>query len=208
MDFLVLTEEHFIGSGSNKKCYVHPKDSTLCIKIIYCDNNGNAKKELKRELHYYRIIARKKLPSQILPKYRGTIQTNLGVGYLYDLIKDSDDNTSKNLNHYLSSPDILQQNQAKILDALKVLKKQMLTENLITMGIFADNILCQMDEENNMTLRIIDNIGTASLIPLEYYFNIFAQARVLRRWDRFMRDLVNLYSNPLIKKITTELNSL
>lgn len=206
MNTLTLLEHHFIGSGANKKCFTHPNNEKLCIKIIYSNNDGNSQKELQRELRYYQVLQNKNHSPKLLPNYYGEIETNLGIGYVYDVIRDYDKNISRNLDYYFSSPDLLEHNFANICYALKKMKEEMLQENLITMGLYPPNILYKKENEKEATLVIIDNIGTGSLIPLEYYFNFFARARVLRRWKRFMEDIELLYPSPLIKKLITKVN--
>lgn len=34
-DNITLTEDLFYGNGRHKKCYVHPTNENLCVKIAY-----------------------------------------------------------------------------------------------------------------------------------------------------------------------------
>lgn len=38
-EIIILTEELFYGTGRHKKCYLHPIEENLCIKIAY--NRGD-----------------------------------------------------------------------------------------------------------------------------------------------------------------------
>ncbi|MDR0579331.1 MAG: hypothetical protein LBG21_01870, partial [Campylobacteraceae bacterium] len=48
---VILSEKEFIGSGQDKKCYIHPKNDSLCIKMLH-DSESGAQKQLKREIKY------------------------------------------------------------------------------------------------------------------------------------------------------------
>jgi hypothetical protein len=82
---IVLSKKEFIGSGQDRKCYIHPEYDSLCIKILH-DNDGGAKKQLLREIKYNEKLKKYNIP--ILPKYYGNISTNMGEGYLFEFIKD------------------------------------------------------------------------------------------------------------------------
>lgn len=79
---LNLSEDLFYGAGRHKKCYLHPTEDNLCIKIAY---NAGGKKDLLREIEYIKILKKRNKNYEILPKYYGEIETNLGHGYVLKL---------------------------------------------------------------------------------------------------------------------------
>lgn len=207
MEEFQLREEDYFGKGTHKKCYIHPENNKLCIKVIYQSNNGKAWKELRRELSYYLQLKKKNLTSEILPRYYGEVSTNLGPGYIYDIVRDSDNQISKELHHYLASENLLKENFEQLNKSLKNLKHEMLKEGVITSGLYPENILCKKDCNGEIKLLIVDNIGTATFIPIEYYFYSFARARIIKRWNRFIEEIktrpysTNSLIIELIKKI-------
>lgn len=54
-------------------------------------------------------------------------------------------------------------------------------------------------------MRIVNDMGSAVLIPLEYHFKYFAHAKILRRWKMFLDVLNNLYTSPLKTKLIKEI---
>ncbi|MDR1976571.1 MAG: hypothetical protein LBQ18_06215 [Campylobacteraceae bacterium] len=193
-----LDDSHFIGNGVHKKCYIHPDNSLLCIKILYKEDKG-AQKQLKREIKYNKKLKDKDIP--FLPKYHGVIATNIGKGYQFDFIKNYDGSQSHSLSDYLSSETLLRDNFSMLVEALKRLKQHMFFYNVATMNIYPQNILYKKESEKEGKFIIIDDIGTASLIPLEYYFPFAAKARVKRRWHRLISYMEYTYKDSLAKEL-------
>ena len=48
-----LNKDKFYGKGTHKKCFIHPQDANLCIKIPY---NEGGKIDLLREIKYLNIL--------------------------------------------------------------------------------------------------------------------------------------------------------
>jgi hypothetical protein len=46
---VILSEKEFIGKGRDEKCYIHPKDNSLCIKMLV-ECKSLAKKQFSREI--------------------------------------------------------------------------------------------------------------------------------------------------------------
>ncbi|MDR2099710.1 MAG: hypothetical protein LBP40_02630 [Campylobacteraceae bacterium] len=82
---VILSEKEFIGKGQDRKCYIHPKNSSLCIKMLI-ERESLAKKQFSREIKYNEKLKKQNIP--ILPKYYGKVSTNMGDGYLFEFIKD------------------------------------------------------------------------------------------------------------------------
>lgn len=84
------SDELVIGVGAHRACYIHPEDHQKCIKVIYSQNDPIASKEIKRELAYYKHLNSYLKDWRGLTRYYGTVETNLGTGYVYDRIVDFD----------------------------------------------------------------------------------------------------------------------
>jgi len=198
-----LTDKEFIGEGYHKKCYIHPEDSLKCIKILH-DTSINAQKQLEREIRYNEKLKERNV--SILPKYYGEISTNMGKGYVFELIKNSDSHTPiGSLSDYLLSETLLRENFSNLFDALKKLKSDMLFFKVITMALYPQNILYKQDDKNHGSFIIIDDIGSAALIPIEYYFTFAARARIERKWKRFVENIEKEYDNPLAKELAKKI---
>lgn len=194
-----FAHESVIGVGHHRVCFIHPQDSRLCIKVVYnhCDT---ADQELARELKYYAHLQRTLRDWRGLAKFRGKVETNLGVGYVYDRILDFDMSSSKTLEQYFTLNNI--QRTAEEMQIVLTKLKQYLSENkVVTMSIKPYNILCQRVSESEVFPVICDNIGSATLIPLEMYSSWFYRQKLERIWNRFEKDpLVQAMYEVLRKK--------
>ena len=68
-----------------------------------------------------------------------------------------------------------------------------------------ENILFQKTDENTYRVRIVNDMGSAVLIPLEYYFTHFAHTKIKRRWKMFLNVLRNKYASHLSEKLIEEI---
>lgn len=192
---ITLTDDLFIGKGYHKKCYRHPHDPGLCIKMAY-SNDGQ--KDLDREIKYLKVLKRKNKNYDILPAYYGPIETNLGTGHVYEFIQDINGGQCRTLTDYLQDPTLLNSNVSMLIEELQKLKTDLIENEIITMDIFPTNILVQWVGASNYRLRVINDMGSPALIPLEYYFSSIAKAKIIRHWNRFILHLERNYSDPAI----------
>ncbi|MDR1460541.1 MAG: hypothetical protein LBI78_02735 [Campylobacteraceae bacterium] len=114
-------------------------------------------------------------------------------------------NVSKSLLDYLTFDILLQENFDKLVDALKRLKADMLFYKIITMEFYPQNILYKKDNDGSGRFVIIDDIGSAALIPIEYYFTFAAHARINRKWKRFTEYLAKKYTNSLVQELVKQI---
>ena len=193
-----LTENLLYGQGSHKKCYLHPEDKKICIKLPY---NEDGKQDILREISYMKILKKRGKNYDILPQYYGTVQTNLGDGYLFELICDYDGNKSITLEDIITSPKLFSDKFEFIVSMLQTLKQKLYENEIITMVLFPENIIFQKTSESEYHIRIVNDMGSSVLIPLEYYFEYFAHTKILRRWNKFLQVLTTEYNSPLSKML-------
>lgn len=183
---IYLSDENYIGKGLHRKCYKYPNQSDKCIKINY---NKGAEEETNREIRYYHHLIKRHISWDILAKYYGPVQTNLGQGHVFELIQDADGSTSKSLEYYLRDAELTEQYYQPLIHALKQLKYALLKDNIITMTLKSKNVLFQLADNENTRLIIVDNIGNSTFIPIANYFNWAAKAKIERTWQRFLSSL-------------------
>ena len=201
---LILDENLFVGNGRHKRCYVLQQDSTKCVKIPY---STDGKKDLDREIAYLKILKNKEKDYSVLPKYFGSVSTNLGTGHIYEFIANYDNTPSKTLEDYLFDLSLLEDNLDLLTKHLIALKKALYENEIITMGIFPENIIIQQTGKNkaDIKLRVINDMGSAALIPLEYYFSYFAKKKVTKLWIRFINTLRTRYNFPTVHKLADKI---
>ena len=180
-DIIELDPHALVGKGLHRECFVHPGDPTRCIKIVV-SGSGN---ENRREQGYYAELTRKGISWEMLPRFYGLVETTLGEGAVFDLIRDYDGRISLTLRHYLASEQLTSLHDTALRDALQALKGYLLEHLIITMTLKPKNILFQMDSPETGKLVIVDNIGNSDFIPLVKYSSRLATWKISRKWRRF-----------------------
>jgi hypothetical protein len=178
-----------IGKGLHRECYVHPDDPTLCIKVVVSGTID----ENRREAAYYALLARRDVSWDMLPKFHGLVQTSLGEGAVFDLIRDHDGRVSHTLAHYLASERLLAQYGPALKSALAELSAYLERNRIITMTLKPKNILFQQRAPGEGKLVIVDNIGNSDFIPLANHSRWLAQRKIRRKWRRFVRSMQRAY---------------
>lgn len=201
-EIIQLDDSLLYGQGSHKKCFLHPHNKNLCIKIAYNEGGQN---DLIREINYIDVLKRRHKDYSILPKYFGKVNTNLGTGYVFEIIRDYNNGRTQTLEDFITDLNLFSQNYSLIVRLLKELKEKLYKNEIITMVLFPENILFQKTDENNYRVRIVNDMGSAVLIPLEYHFKYFAHTKILRRWKMFLDVLRNKYASHLSEKLIEEI---
>lgn len=174
-----------IGAGQERVCYRHPQDAGKVIKI----QKGANDKQTRRELAFYKNLSRRKMRNfDHIPRYYGTVQTNLGEGFVVDLVSDFDGNVSKSLWwHFERGYPV-----AEFLPYLEELR-QYLLDNLIVFSVDMGryNILFQKTSPQQARLVVIDGLGNHTAINWLDNIAFFCRRKIERRWRRFFGRLQN-----------------
>ena len=59
------------------------------------------------------------------------------------------------------------------------------------MGAF--NYMVQFSTPITWRVRIVDDLGSPTLIPIVYYIDYFAAKHVRRRWIKFIKEIMDLH---------------
>ncbi|MBN1365631.1 MAG: hypothetical protein JW976_12545 [Syntrophaceae bacterium] len=190
---ITINRADLIGKGAHRECYKHPENKSLCIKITFDSNKYSI--EIKNEKKYYSHLEKRGIPLDMIPKYYGDVETNLGLGSVYDLILDQDETISKSLEFYLSSNEETEKYYDSLYHSLCLLKEYLLKNRIVTMEIKPYNVLCQKTETGLSRLFIIDNVYNSEFIPISTYFSYFAKRKILRKWQRFENRILDTHKN-------------
>ncbi len=176
-----LVPDHRFAGGFHRDCYVHPADERLCIKV---SKRGNLR-ESTREAKYYRHLERRHVPWDLLPRFHGFVETSLGPGVVFDLVRDHHGKVSDTLEHYLRSPVSTAANIDGLTQAFRSLRGYLMEHRIITRTLKAKNIVYQITGTGNGRLVLIDNIGNTEFLPIGNYVGFFARRKITRKWARF-----------------------
>lgn len=189
IDVLKINEEWFIGSGGHQATYIHPIDQTKCIKIPHTPDDG----DLKKEMRYRRMCAGKLSRSKLVTEYFGTVDTNLGLGYVFERVIDYDGKTSLDMKKFLPKTKPDAKTLQRIWTVLLNFKSDFLRENIAIVDTDIENFMVQETAPGAYRVRIVDNIGTPVLIPLVYWFDFVAAWKAKRYWNKIVEWLAINY---------------
>ncbi len=185
---LLLNASDFVGKGLHRECYIHPNDEQRCIKVVVAGDLS----ESKREQSYYKLLQKRGVSWDILPRFHGVIETNKGAGAVFDLIRDYDGEISKTLEYYLSSEQLDNAENLGISQAINVFKQELYRQSIITMTLSPKNIMYKKTGINEGRLIIIDNIGNSDFIPICSYIDSLAKKKITRKLLRFEKTVLKM----------------
>lgn len=187
---LTLTADNLIARGLHRECYQHPSDPALCIKVVV---NGDDTETL-REQAYYQHLKQHLTDWQSIPYFHGEVQTDKGLGAVFDLIRNVDGTVAKTLKHYLDDPALYKQYENILKTALQTLYQYQVEHNVLTMSLKPYNLLLQLDESQTQgKIYIIDGLGNSEFLPLANHLRLLGKAKIRRKWRRFNQLLHKQY---------------
>jgi hypothetical protein len=183
--------------GGTRYCFAHPEHPNRCIKVLRPDRTGTARKLLRKDFKRYlparflddqrkEIKAYRELLSRAseelwrhVPRYHGTEDTDMGLGIVTQLMRNSDGSWPKNLEQLLpaGSDPALDAGIDEFVEAvarLRILSRDLLPHNIIAVR-----------ENSGYRVMLVDGIGNAELIPLSTWSAFFAGRKTQRKIRRF-----------------------
>lgn len=206
MSPITLTDDLFLGKGVHRAAYIDPQDPLKCIKILFQADD----QEWRRELRYRKSRQRRHLSSTLLTTYYGTVETNLGTGYVFERIVDYDGKSSMDFKDFLEKQAACQSPKESlpfVKAVLQQLKERFFQEKIIVSNMHYGNMLIQRLSKDplNFSVRIIDNIGSPSHLPLAFYLDFVALRRCKRYWNRYIHTIQHDYPALMPEKLLTDL---
>ena len=196
-----LTDDLFLGDGNHKIVYAHPTDKNLCVKLLRTPDDPDFAKESR----YRKSLGSRADKMTLLTKYFGEVETSKGKGYLFERVLDFDGKISQTMlnvfDDTLADKKLLPDTEKLLLD----FKRTYFEEKFLLAGVDPDNYLVQRISPTERRVRIIDNIGIATFIPLPYYFDYFAIKRAKKYWRRFIEllstDYGEIFSEEFLRRL-------
>ncbi len=184
MSPIEIDKELYIGKGLDRECYLHPEDTSKCIKITVSGDYRQHRDDIK----YYSRLQKRRISWQQLAQFYGPCSTSLGDGLVFEVIRDHDGTISKSLRDYILN-DTLPFSREKLNNELARLKSYILEQAIIMRDLKDDNLLLQRLDSGNTRLVIIDGIGNNELIPVSELTPALTSRKIERKWAKFHRKL-------------------
>ena len=177
---LVLQEEDLVGTGTRRKCYRHPDEPGKCVKVSTITKGRD--KQSTRETAYYRKYHRRGCSLVHLAAFHGKVETNLGTGWVFDLVTDPDGRISKPLGQSIKDGDLV----ADYKKELDELRDYMFTNGIVCGDFNHGNLLVQKQEDGSRRLMIIDGLGNSDFIKLGDYWKPHRDRKLTRKWKKLL----------------------
>ncbi len=173
-----ISKKNYIAEGSQRLVYQHPDNPNLCIKISKTDSNEHY---IKREIKYTNKYTSR---FKFLPLYHGSINTNLGVGHVFDLVCNSDGAVSSTLlkeKHLFSSD--------QLAEKLRTLYELLLSNDIVLSDIHLENILVKKIDGSDEELWLVDGVGNSDFIKICDFSHFFLKKKLIRKFTRLSNAL-------------------
>ena len=180
--------------GGTRRCYIHPNDPDLCVKVLREDRTPEVRKSQTqgfkqhlplrnfddqwKEQCAYEALMRK--ASQVtwkhVPEYFGTVDTDMGLGIVTRVFRNHDGSYPLTLEHLVPKgiTDSLER-------ALQEFKAWLRKELFLSRHLLPHNIIVVETEPLAYTLVIVDGIGNSEMIPISSWFDFFAKRKIERK---------------------------
>ncbi|MDR1941050.1 MAG: hypothetical protein LBQ47_01835 [Endomicrobium sp.] len=204
-ELITIDENLFLGQGVQRKCYLHPQNHGLCVKILNSPQSKSQIRRIKSEIDYFKLLIKKNMFFDFIARYFGAADTNLGRGHVFETVRNYNGQISKSLDKILEDETFLSKNYNKIFTALIEFKNKLYDNAVVFRNTSAQNILLKELSGGAVKFVLIDDLGTVNFIAFEYYFKFLAKIRFKRYWDRFITMIETHNKKPSALKFAKDL---
>ena len=175
-----ISEDLYIGEGNQKKVYHHPHDEHLCIKIA---KPGKPRRlvGLKREIRY---TAKYQDNLPFLAKYIQEQDTNMGTGYVFELIKNDNGKVSTPLGLYIKNKTVSELDK-KVAHIYRLL----IQHRAPISDTNPNNFLIQDSQNNSQSLHLVDGFGNSDFIKICDFSKHFLKKKLDRKFSSLCKRL-------------------
>jgi len=182
---LHLNKNTQIGQGSERSCYSHPNHTNRCIKLIHKTSTRTAAR-CAREIRYLKKYKSGSTALELIPNYYGTVETNLGLGFVFEQIKDRNGNCSETLSSYVKKHGANAEVHTLIIDMYQTfLKARALVSDLHPGNL----LITDSKSACGNRLVMIDGFGNSDFIKICDYSSFFLKRKLVRKFSRMMTHL-------------------
>lgn len=206
---LNLADREPFAVGGTRRCYVHPDDDNLCVKVLRPDRTAAARlanargwrrlkgrrgfDDQRKELKAYRQLSRRCFGDWThVPRCHGAVDTDQGIGIVTDLHRDWHGGFPANLEELLPVAPVAPVALAAaggptgaLGAAIDEFKAWLRRTRFLSRDLLPHNIIAVAVEQNRYRLVIVDGIGNSELLPLSSWFDACARRKIERKIRKF-----------------------
>ena len=194
---LKLADLEPFAIGGTRRCYIHPRNEQLCVKVLRPDRTPAAR--LRAAKGWRRLKGQRGFDDQRkerkaydalrkgsqqgwrhVPRYHGTVATDQGIGIVTDLQRSYDGSFPLNLEELL--PSGMPSGMPSAIDEFKAWLRRDL---FLSRDLLPHNIIAVAGSAHCYRLMIVDGIGNSEMLPLASWFKTFARMKVERKIRKF-----------------------
>jgi hypothetical protein len=194
------------AQGGNRRCFVHPDDPAKCIKVAREDRTAEIRKRSARfpynlrPASYYdenwqerkAFLAIEKSVGlaafELVPRYYGMVETDLGPGLCSELVRDSDNRISITLKQFVWQFGMTNPLSLK-LEEFKSLWRDL---GMPSRNLLLHNIVVQQREMEIDRIVVIDGLGWPSFSTFISKIPLLAQYKAGRKVTRMEHMVTSL----------------
>lgn len=206
---LTLADQEPFAIGGTRRCYVHPHDERLCVKVLRPDRTAAARladahgwrrlkgrrgfDDQRKELKAYRQLAGRPTRDWThVPRCHGTVRTDQGLGIVTELHRDWHGGFPLNLEQLLPASRGMTDALAAAIDEFTAWLRR---ERFLSRDLLPHNIIAVALAPARYRLVIVDGIGNSELLPLSNWFAACARRKVERKIRKFHQRVRMLLPN-------------
>ena len=174
MQIINLDNKDYFTEGGEKFVYFHPFDCNKCIKI------PKEKRMMERIKDEYRTLNR--YPNfKYYTKMYGFVDTNLGKGMVYELIKNINEHhkVSLTLRQFIIKYGVTDNLIRKTIELANIL----INEEIFVNDVATHNIIVQSDEYKTLNLFICDGLHSRTIIDRPSLFFNEDLKTIIQEWN-------------------------
>lgn len=176
---LELTPDLFIAEGTERQCYRHPDIPDRCIKVPHAERRSG---RFWREIGYFRGLQQRAVDFRHLTRFHGVVETSLGDGAVFDLVRDDDGQVPRSLASCLQAND--PEFNFWAVGEIERVKQDFLDQWIVFHDLNPTNLLVKRLGFAQFRLVAIAGIGHDHFLPLVNYSRRLACRKIRSAWNR------------------------
>ncbi|WP_411847235.1 YrbL family protein [Roseibacillus persicicus] len=174
-----LVQESYFAKGGQRACYEVPGKPDLCVKVEFTEDEASEER-VEEELQAHRKVLARGERCPIVALFRGRVETTLGAGYLFDLVRNSDQTISPTLRNCEK-----ELGKESITSLVRAFYHELIQRGLVVGDLHPKNLVVRDRSE----LVLIDGLGAVNFAWLYYHvgpLRVFKTRRKFRRLCRLL----------------------